>query len=189
MGDEALRETPFREEVVFRGRIINVEHWQVLLPNGREALREVVKHPGAAAIVPVDAEGFVTLVRQHRVAIDRMTWEIPAGKLNDASEDPFACAARELEEETGLRAERWELLTRVDTTPGFCTERIALYLARGLSQHQAHTDPDEFLRLKRIPLAQAARQVMAGELRDAKTALGLLMAWNRLQAEAGALHT
>ncbi len=180
MGDEALRETPFQTKVVYDGRIISVEHWQVKLPDGREAFREVVKHPGAAAIVPVDQLGCVTLVRQHRVAIDRMTWEIPAGKLNFVGEDPFHCAVRELEEETGLRAGRWELLTRADTTPGFCTERIALYLATELSQHEAHADEDEFLLIKRIPLKEAVDQVMAGELRDAKTALGILMAFHRL---------
>ena len=181
MGDEALRETPFQTKAVFDGKIISVEHWLVKLPNGREALREVVKHPGAAAIVPVDGDGYVTLVRQHRVAIGRMTWEIPAGKLNFAGEDPFHCAVRELEEETGLKAGRWELLTRVDTTPGFCTERIALYLATDLSQHEAHADEDEFLELKRIPLTEAAEQVMAGEIRDGKTALGILMACRRLR--------
>ena len=180
MGDEALRETPFQKKTVFDGKIISVEHWQVTLPDGRNALREVVVHPGAAAVVPVDGEGYVTLVRQHRVAIDRMTWEIPAGKLNFVEEDPFDCAKRELEEETGLRAGQWELLTRVDTTPGFCTERIALYLATSLTQHETHMDEDEFLTLKRIPLKEAVDQVMAGELTDSKTALGILMAYHRL---------
>ena len=180
MGDEALRETPFQKKTMFDGKIISVEHWQVKLPDGRDALREVVVHPGAAAIVPVDRDGYVTLVRQHRVAIDRMTWEIPAGKLNFVGEDPFFCAQRELEEETGLRAGRWELLTRVDTTPGFCTERIALYLATDLSQHEAHADEDEFLTLKRMPLTEAVDQVMAGELCDSKTALGILMAYRHL---------
>jgi ADP-ribose pyrophosphatase len=95
---------------------------------------------------------------------------------------------RELEEETGLRAEHWDLLSRVDTTPGFCTERIALYLATGLHQHEAHADADEFLFVKRLPLGEAVRQVMEGELRDAKTALGLLMAWNRLKNPGGPSH-
>jgi ADP-ribose pyrophosphatase len=180
MGDEALRETPFQTKVVYEGRIISVEHWQVRLPDGREAFREVVKHPGAAAIVPVDKDGYVTLVRQHRVSIDRMTWEIPAGKLNFAGEDPYDCAVRELEEETGLRAGKWDLLTRADTTPGFCTERIALYLATDLTQHETHMDEDEFLVIKRIPLREAVDQVMAGKLSDAKTALGILMAFHRL---------
>ncbi len=181
MGDEALRETPFQKEKVFDGKIISVEHWQVTLPDGRQALREVVVHPGAAAVVPVDQDGNITLVCQHRIAIDRMTWEIPAGKLNYTGEDPFECAKRELEEETGLRADQWEFLTSVDTTPGFCTERIALYLAMELNQHEAHADEDEFLQIKRIPLQEAVEQVLSGQLRDSKTALGILMAYHKLK--------
>jgi ADP-ribose pyrophosphatase len=182
MTDKSLEETFLSGESVFSGKLIHVERWQVSLPNGKTALREVVKHPGAAAVVPVDDRGNITLVRQYRVAIGRFTWEIPAGKLDHAGEDPFECARRELEEETGLRAEHWRLLTRVDTTPGFCTERIALYLATGLSQHAPHTDPDEFLRITCIPLHEAAELVMNGDIRDAKTALGILMARNVLFA-------
>lgn len=184
--DEELRENFLSGEEVFHGKIINVEHWQVSLPDGDTALREVVRHNGAAAIVPVDEYGYVTLVRQHRVAIDRFTWEIPAGKLDSPTEDPFLAAQRELEEETGLRAENWRLLTRIDTTPGFCTERIALYLATGLSQHEAHPDTDEFLHLTKIPLEEAAALCMKGELRDSKTVIGLLMAQRLLAGHAWA---
>ena len=182
MGDESLQETVLSGQEVFHGKIINVEHWQVSLPNGKEALREIVRHNGAAAIVPVDEEGNVTLVRKHRVAAGRFTWEIPAGKLDTPEEDPFLAAKRELEEETGLRAENWQLLSRVDTTPGFCTERIALYLATGLSQHHTHPDEDEFLHLTKMPLRQAVQLCMQGELRDAKTLIGLLMADRVLNA-------
>lgn len=180
MTDKALQETYISGKKMFCGKIISVEHWQVSLPDGKTALREVVRHPGAAAIVPVDDRGYVTLVRQHRIAIGRFTWEIPAGKLDHDEEEPFTCAKRELEEETGLHAENWHLLTSVDTTPGFCTERIALYLATGLSQHTAHADPEEFLHLAQIPLAEAVNLVMKGDIRDSKTALGLLMAQNIL---------
>ena len=183
MVDDELRETFLSSQDIYSGKIIKVEKWTVSLPNGETAPREIVRHNGAAAIVPVDAEGNVTLVRQHRVAIGRFTWEIPAGKLDSPGEDPFLAAQRELEEETGLRAEHWRLLTRLDTTPGFCTERIALYLATGLSQHPAHPDPDEFLGLTRMPLSEAAALCMAGELRDAKTVAGLLMAQRVLQAQ------
>lgn len=185
MGDEALRETILSSREVFHGKLINVEHWQVSLPNGKEALREIVRHNGAAAIVPVDDEGNVTLVRQHRIAAGRFTWEIPAGKLDSPEEDPFHAAQRELEEETGLRAENWQLLSRIDTTPGFCTERIALYLATGLSQHRTHPDEDEFLNLTKMPLREAVDLCMRGELRDAKTLVGLLMADRALHARAG----
>jgi len=176
MDDEQLREVYLSGETLYDGKVVHLEKWQVALPNGGQAVREVIKHIGAAAVVPVDDEGNITLVRQHRVAIDEMTWEIPAGKLDRADEDPLFCARRELEEETGLRAENWQLLSRVVTTPGFCTERISIYLATGLSQHEAHTDADEFLRVKKMPFSDAVDEVMAGKLFDQKTALGILMA-------------
>ena len=184
MTDDALREVFLKSEDKFHGVIINVEHWQVSLPNGKTALREVVRHNGAAAIVPVADEGYVTLVRQHRVVAGRFTWEIPAGKLDSPDEDPFACARRELEEETGLNAENWRLLSRIDTTPGFCTEKIALYLATGLSQHATHPDEDEFLHITRIPLAEAVALCLKGELRDSKTVIGILMAGQILGVNA-----
>ena len=176
MKDEELREKFLSSEDIYPGRIIHVQRWQVELPNGQTAMREVVRHNGASAIVPVDDLGRVTLVRQHRVAIDKMTWEIPAGKLDAPGEDPFLCAKRELEEETGLNAEHWQLLSSVVTTPGFCTEKIAIYLATGLSQHEAHTDPDEFLFLTKVPFSEAVRMVEDGELFDLKTVAGILLA-------------
>ena len=176
IGDDSLREIYQDGETIYDGKIIRVEKWRVSLPDGREAAREVVIHKGAAAIVPVDAQGMVTLVRQHRVALDTFTWEIPAGKLDSVSEDPLDCAKRELEEETGLRAANWRRLSHVITTPGFCTEQISIYLATELSQHEAHADQDEFLRLQKMPLDEAVNRVMAGEFRDAKTCLGLLIA-------------
>ena len=185
MDDRALEEVFLSSKEMFQGALINVEHWQVLLPNGQTALREVVKHRGAAAVVPLDDAGNVTLVRQHRVAVGRFTWEIPAGKLDHVGEDMLDCARRELEEETGLHAENYRLLTVLDTTPGFCNEQIGIYLATGLSQHQMHTDADEFLRVRVFPLAEAIRMIMAGEIHDSKTIAGLLMAaqlQNRLSA-------
>ena len=176
MNDDELREQYISGETIFDGKVVHLERWQVSLPNGQTATREVIKHIGAAAVVPVDDEGNITLVRQHRVAIDEMTWEIPAGKLDAADEDPLLCARRELEEETGLNADNWQLLSRVVTTPGFCTERISIYLATGLSQHKAHTDPDEFVRVKKMPFSDAVHEVLQGKLYDQKTALGILLA-------------
>ncbi len=181
--DDSLREIYLSGETLYDGAIIKVEKWQVRVPDGRQAVREVVIHHGAAAIIPVDDRGMVTLVRQHRVVNDQFTWEIPAGKLDFAGEDPLHCAMRELEEETGLRARHWQQLTRVITTPGFCTEKISLYLATGLSQHETHADEDEFLRLKTMPLDEAVQQVMRGEFPDMKTSLGLLMAHQALHTQ------
>ncbi len=182
MNDDELREQYISGETIFDGKVVHLERWQVSLPNGETTEREVIKHIGAAAVVPIDSEGNITLVRQHRVAIDEMTWEIPAGKLDAPDEDPLVCARRELEEETGLNADNWQLLSRVVTTPGFCTERISIYLATGLSQHGAHTDPDEFVRVKTMPFADAVNEVLQGKLYDQKTALGILLAKAALES-------
>lgn len=176
MNENQLTETFLTREVVYPGKIIRVERWQVELPNGHQALREVVCHPGASAIVALDDEGQVILVRQHRIAVGRLTLEIPAGKLDGPDEDPFLCAQRELSEETGLEAEHWQKLTVMDTTPGFCNERIHLYLATGLKQLASHPDEDEFVDVTRMPLKDAVARVMDGTFRDGKTALGIMMA-------------
>ena len=176
MDDMNLREIPFEKETIFDGKILRVEKWQVTCPNGQAAPREIVVHKGAAAVVPVYEDGTTLLVRQHRVSVDRVTLEIPAGKLDSWGEDPYDCAVRELEEETGLKAERFTLLTSVLTTPGFCTEKIAIYLAQGLTQGETHPDEDEFLGLVRMPLDEAIELVMRGDIRDGKTICGLLMA-------------
>ena len=183
MDENRIREIPFESETIYDGKILHVERWQVTCPNGRSATREIVVHKGAAAVVPVYPDGTTLLVRQQRVAVDRITLEIPAGKLDSVSEDPLDCAVRELEEETGLRAGRMTLLTSLLTTPGFCTEKIAIYLAQDLSQGQTHPDEDEFLDLVRMPLEEAVAKIMRGEIRDSKTICGLLMAKEALAAQ------
>ena len=185
MEDKDLREIPVSSETLYDGIILHVERWQVRCPNGQMAPREIVRHNGAAAVVPVFEDGSTLLVRQHRVAVDRVTLEIPAGKLDGPGEDPLDCAVRELSEETGLRAEHMTLLTSLLTTPGFCTEKIAIYLATGLSQGDMHLDADEFLGLLRMPLEEAVGMVMRGEIRDGKTICGLLMAKATLDARRG----
>ncbi len=175
-----LAEGTLGETEVYRGRVFSVGERTVRLPDGRQAPREIVHHLGAAAVVPVDAQGRVTLVRQFRTAIGAVTLEIPAGKLDTAQENPLDCAHRELMEETGLAAERMELLTRLTPTPGYCTEVVNLYLATELSKGRMRLDEDEFLTVERMPLAEAADMVMRGELADAKTAVGILMASRKL---------
>lgn len=175
MKDQELMETFLDSSVVFPGRIIRVEHWNVRLPNGEMAVREVARHPGASAVAALDADGRLVMVRQHRIAVGRVTLEVPAGKLDGPDEDPLVCARRELSEETGLTARRWEKLTCLETTPGFCDERIHLYLATELAQGKTHPDEDEFVATVRLPLTEAVARVMRGEIRDGKTALAILM--------------
>lgn len=175
MNEENLMETYQDGKVVFDGRIIRVEHWTVKLPNGNLALREVACHPGASAVVALDEMENIILVRQYRAPIGRLTLEIPAGKFDHAGEDPLVCAQRELSEETGLLADSWRKLTVLETTPGFCNERIHIYLATGLRQGETHPDEDEFVATVRMPLREAVSKVMDGTFRDGKTALAIMM--------------
>ena len=122
-----LREVPQSEETVFDGLLIHVNHMQVTLPNGHAAKREIVYHNGGAAIIPVDENENIYMVRQHRVAVDEMTLEIPAGKLEYRGADFRDAAIRELEEETGLRAQNVELLTSAFPTPGYCNEILGIF--------------------------------------------------------------
>ena len=180
MKDEPLKETLLSKETMSTGHIMTVERWQARLADGSPAQREIVRHQGAAAVVAVDDQNRVVLVRQYRCPLERITLEIPAGKLDHPGEDPLGCAQRELKEETGFTAESWQKLMPMASTPGFCDEVIHLYLARGLHTGTAVPDEGEFINTCTIPLHEAVNRVMAGEIQDAKTALGLLMAWHLL---------
>ncbi len=163
---------------IFAGRIVNLGLETATLPDGRAVELEVIRHPGAAAVVPLHDDGSVTLVHQYRHAGGGMFLELPAGVL-EPGEAPEVCAARELAEEVNLAARRFELLTALHTTPGFTDERIWIYLARGLRHAPGELDDDEYLRPVRLPLAEAVSKVEAGEITDGKTACGLLLAARR----------
>jgi ADP-ribose pyrophosphatase len=160
---------------VWTGRIIDVDVDRVRLPNGNVCELELIRHPGAAAVVPVDAEGNVVLVRQYRHAASGWLLEVPAGKL-DGDESPEACAAREVEEETGFRPCRLEPLGWIWTTPGFTDEKIWLYVATDLEPSRVALQPDEVLSVERLPLDEAARMAADGRIRDAKSVCALLRA-------------
>jgi ADP-ribose pyrophosphatase len=149
------------------------------LPNGREVALDIVRHPGAAAVVPFVAADEVLLIRQWRHAAGGMILEVPAGKL-DAGEAPESCAARELVEEAGFRAGRLERLASIWTTPGFTDERIHLFAAFDLVPEPARPELDEFIEPVRMPLGEALERVWRGEIADAKSALALLHAAHRL---------
>jgi len=136
---------------------------------------EVARHPGGAAVVAVDAAGQVCLLRQFRAPFEDWLWELPAGKI-DAPEDPFVTARRELAEEAGLEAGRWQPLGAIVTCPGFCDEVLHLFLATELSPVPQKTEADEYLEVHWWPFEEAVREARAGQLRDVKTIVGLLRA-------------
>lgn len=174
-----LTEKRKSSKTIYDGQVIRLEKDTAVLPNGQEAIREVVRHPGGVAVVAVDVEGFVYMVRQFRYPIMKETLELPAGKL-DKNEDRQLAAERELLEETGIKAGKIQLLGRFYATPGFCDEQLSIYLATELTQGKAQPDDDEFLACEKYPLAKLAEMVDAGEITDAKTAIGILMAKDKL---------
>ena len=183
--DSGLREQPKTEDTVFRGRIFDVNRLSVQLPDGRMAERDVVRHPGAVAIVALTDDGRICLVRQYRTALGRVTVEIPAGKL-DPGEDPLECANRELLEETGMRAERMAFLTTIATGVGFCDELIHMYMATGLTFASSDPDADEFINVDLVPLNELIDAVLDGRIEDCKTVTGALICdaiAHRLQAD------
>lgn len=166
--------------LVHQGRSIQVYVEQAALPNGRTVELDVVRHPGASAVVPFASETDVILIRQFRHAAGGTIYEVPAGKLD--GDTPEACAARELEEEAGQRAGRLEKLATIWTTPGFTDERIHLFAAFDLEPVPQRLESDEVIELVRMPLARALELVWSGELSDAKSALALVHAAHRLDA-------
>lgn len=172
--------TPISSRHVHSGRIIDVSTERLRYGNGREYDLDFVRHPGAAAVVAVDAAGRVCLVRQYRHGVMDFLWEIPAGKL-DAGEPPQVCAVRELAEETGVSAQRWTSLGQYLPAPGIFTEVIHLYLACDLVVGTPAPDADEELEIQWLPMADAVGMVVRGEWNDGKTALGLWRAQYNLQ--------
>ncbi len=165
-------------EQVYAGKFLKLNVDTVALPNGRTTTLEILRHPGASAVVPLKEDGTVILIRQLRHATGGFIYEIPAGKL-DPAEDPKACAARELEEEVGYRAGHVELLTSIWTAPGFTDEVIHIYLGTSLQEGQQRLDHDEVLEIVEWPLEKAIQKIQDGTIRDAKTIIGLQMAYGR----------
>ena len=159
--------TPDESRTAYKGKLVDVtvERWG-------EQEREIVEHPGAVAVLAVDAEGFVTLVRQRREAARRELLELPAGTLEEG-EEALACAQRELAEETGLRGGRWREVSAFYSTPGFCRERVRVFFAEGVEPGEATPAADERIDAVRWPAAEVGQRL--GEVEDAKTLVALLL--------------
>jgi 8-oxo-dGTP pyrophosphatase MutT (NUDIX family) len=168
-------------ESVFEGHVISLRRDTVAMPGGGDSVREVVAHPGAVAVVALDDEGRVVLLRQYRHPVGQYLWELPAGLRDSDGEPPLETARRELAEEVQLAADRWSLLTTSYSTPGFCDEMVLVYLAEGLTEVAR---PDGFtveheeldMTVERVPLAEAVQRVFDGDIRNAAAVIGLLAA-------------
>jgi ADP-ribose pyrophosphatase len=190
--DDPLRERLVSSEVIRRSRILEFRIDTIETPDGRRSTRDIAAHPGAVAVVAIDPEDRVLLVRQWRHATGGSLLEIPAGTLDrhpDGSlEDHALAAARELEEETGSRAGAWRHLGEFYTAPGFTSELMHLYLATDLTSTHADglkPDEDEHLELEQMPFADAIAMTERGEFHDAKTVVGLLMVARLRESSAG----
>ena len=172
-------------QLKYQGNILKM-YEDTVLANGHEAHWDFIHHDGAAAVLPVDADGKILMVRQYRNAIERMTLEVPAGSRDSVTEDTMVCAARELEEETGYCSNNLKKLLSLKTTVAFCNEFIDVYLARDLKPGKQHLDEGEFIDVEAYDLDELCRMIYDGTLQDAKTVAAILAYKNLLNEEKNA---
>ena len=172
-----LNEVQAGSQEIFDGVVVHLFKDTVTLPNGKPAIREVIRHIGAVAVVPVTDDGKVIVERQFRYPLNEVITEIPAGKLDSFTEDRLSAAKRELEEETGYTADTWQELGDFHPTAAYCDEKITLYLATGLHQGDRHLDDDEFLNVMAVPMEELVADIMAGRITDGKTQAAILKAY------------
>lgn len=162
---------------IYRGRLIDVSLDNITLPNRQPVELEIVRHPGGAVIVAVNEINEVCLLRQYRYAADRqIIWELPAGCIDASDPTPRVTAERELREEAGLSAGRWRELGSIYPSPGFCSERLFLYLAQDLEQGDTRHQSDELIEVHWVPFTRAMDMARSGQIQDAKTLVGLFLA-------------
>ena len=169
-----LAEIKAESREIFKGCVLHVFEDKVTLPNGKMAGREVIRHVGAVAVVPVTDDGKVIVERQFRYPLDMVITEIPAGKLDSKAEDRLEAAKRELVEETGITADEWTDIGVYYPAAAYTDEKITLYMARGLHFGKQHLDEDEFLNIEQVPLEDLVEEVMSGQITDGKTQVGIL---------------
>ena len=180
---EKLREVQLTSEEIFDGRVVHLFRDTVELPNGETSIREVIRHVGAVAVVPITDEGKIVVERQFRYPLNQVITEIPAGKLDSPDEERLSAAKRELEEETGYLAKEWITLGDIVPLVAYCDERITLYLARGLYKGVRHLDDDEFLVVHEMELEDLVKEVMEGKILDAKTQAAIMRVHYFLEQE------
>jgi len=169
-----------KKRTIWKGRAFQFNVEEVSFPDGRKTVVEVIRHPGSSGIIPIEEPRSVILIRQFRPAVGRFIWEIPAGTMHPG-EDPLECAKRELQEECGLLAQRFEKLGDILVAPGYSNERIHLFMATDLMPSKQNLDEDEVLTTEVVPLDHAMEMMENGEIQDAMTMVGLHMAHRELK--------
>ncbi len=178
MKDEVFfKESTHASELIFDGKVLHLYKDDIILPNGAMGMREYCKHGGAVCVVPLTRDGEVVCVRQYRYALQRVTLEIPAGKLDSPDEDHLEAALRELREETGYTPGRITPIGDLATSPALLTEIIYMYLAEDLTEGETDPDEDEFIEFVKIPLEDMVDMIIRGEIQDAKTQAAVLKVW------------
>lgn len=183
MKNEELIEKEKASELVYSGKIFDLHHDKIVLPDGNEGIRDYVVHKGASCIVPITDDGCVLTVRQYRYPMKEVLTEIPAGKRDSTDEDPLEAAKRELREETGAEADEMTFLGEFYPTCAYSTEIIYMYLARGLHFGETNPDDDEFIETDKLPLETLVGEIMNGNIRDGKTQAAVLKAYLKIRSE------
>lgn len=173
MNQDRLWEKTLKSEKIYEGRIVHLRKDEVILPDGKRSVREIIEHPGAVVILAEKEKQKIILVRQFRKAVEEILLELPAGTL-EPEEEKIECARREVEEETGYLANTWRTIMDFYSAPGFCSEKLTLFYARDLIKTKSNTDQDEFIEIIEVDREEVSLLIKERKIRDAKSLVGIL---------------
>ena len=170
---DSFHEKTLSSDYIFQGKVIKLRRDKVILPDERTTTREIIEHPGAVVILAITNDQKIVMIKQFRKPVEEVLWELPAGTI-EHGEDLIQCARRELEEETGYYAKKIKKITTYFSTPGFCNEKLTLFIAKDLEKRNKNEDADEFIQIKLVDLTEALNMIKRNVIKDSKTIIGIL---------------